>query len=134
MAKSKKRLKLKKREVLDVARIEALIYRLLNDDYRMRLYRPHNIHELPWNQIIESFYAGYNFSLDAVLKALNGDGCKRLLEILDGRVTIIRREDRAEYEKKRGEGVVPFEFCSRRDAEDFLEQFAGKEIPPESLN
>jgi len=137
MVKSKKRLQPKKREALDVARIESLVCRLLNEDYRMPLYRPDNIDDLPWDQIVESFYAGYNFGLDAVLKALNGDGGQGLQEILDGRVTIIRAEDRVEYEKRRGEGVVPFNFCSRRDAEDF-EQFIGKfddeAMPPESLN
>ena len=46
--------------------------------------------------------AGY---LDAVFRALNGDGGDRLQEILNGNGVVISTADRAEYEVKTLEGI-----------------------------
>jgi hypothetical protein len=138
MSKSKKRIKANKKDLVDAARIERLVYRLRHDDYRMSWYRPDNIHELPWEQIVESFKDGYNFALDAVLKALNGDGGERLQEILNSKIGIIRSADRAEHEEKKLRGLAPVYFPSRQEAEDFLKQYDGElgdeKIPLKYLN
>jgi len=137
MSRGKKKIKFKKTGFVNITKIERLVYRLLHDDYPMSWYRPDNIHELPWHQIVESFDAGYIFALDAVLKDLNGDGGERLQEILNRKIVIIRSADRAEYEEKKRQGLVPLHFRSQEEADHFLKQFTDLEdstIPLECPN
>jgi hypothetical protein len=137
MSKNKKRIKNKQNGVLDVTRIERLVYRLLHEDYQMSWYNPDNIHELPWDEIVEAFDAGYILALDAVFRAFNGDGGQRLQEILNQEIIIVRAADRAEYEEKKREGLIPLHFRSQQEADEFLQHVGdleGYTIPLECPN
>ena len=97
-------------------------------------YRPDNIESLPWDEIVESFQGGYNFALDAILKALRGDGGERLQKILAKEIIIVRPADRQEYEDKIRQGLTPVHFSSRREAQDFLDRLATDFDEPSGLS
>ena len=122
MSESKKRIKANKKDLVDVARIEQLVYRLRHDDYRMTWYMPDSGHELPWDHILESFMHGYKFAFDSVLRALNGDGGERLQQVLNKEIVIIRPADQAEHEEKMQQGTLPLHFRSRQEAKEFVKQ------------
>lgn len=124
MSKNTKRHKPKKDPRVDTAKIERLVDRCLNTKYALPRYRPNDIQSLPWNEIVESFQAGYNFALDAVLRALRSDGGERLQKILYKEIIIVRPGDRSEYEAKIRRGLTPLHFSSFKEAEKFLDLLA----------
>jgi len=124
MSKSTKRQKSKTNPTVNAAKIERLVDRCLNTKYALPWYRPDNFDSLPWDEIVDSFQGGYNFALDAVLKAFRGDGGERLQEILDREVIIVRPADRQEYVDKIQQGLTPLHFSSRKEAEDFFKSLA----------
>jgi hypothetical protein len=122
MSKSTKSKKSEKQPGVDMARIEQLVDRCLNSEYALPWYMPDNFESLPWEEIVGAFQGGYNFALDAVLRALRGDGGQRLRELLDREIIIIRPADRAECQAKIAQGLTPIHVSTREEAEEFLKQ------------
>lgn len=106
---------------VDVVKLEELVADCLESQYKQPWYRPDNIKSVPhWDEIVDSFYGGYDLALGAVLKALRGDGGQALQDMLSGDVMITRPVDRAERDAKLKRGALFMHFGSRDEANDFL--------------
>ena len=91
---------------VDVQHLERLVDTLLTADYSLPFYEPDAVARLPWKEIQEGFWGGYNFALARVLRALQGDGGQALQEILDREVIVVRPDDQPEYQEKISRGAT----------------------------